>query len=173
MCYSSLLKSALIRSSLPLSACPIVRCSAYFYTVLFFALQLCSFLFCFIPLCSAFYFYLSFPYSSPLAALSPAIDFLGSILELLKRLQFRALVRQPYLTYRPDMLHRSAESIPWNRFLGSLNVYKFGLCTQSHYKYCMEKCLCSGLGPPLLSQLERPYYCSSGKHLCAIMYIMD
>jgi hypothetical protein len=25
-------------------------------------------------------------------------------------------------------LHRLAESIPWNRFLGSLNVYKFGLC---------------------------------------------
>jgi hypothetical protein len=24
-------------------------------------------------------------------------------------------------------LHRLAESIPWNRFLGSLNVYKFGL----------------------------------------------
>jgi hypothetical protein len=29
------------------------------------------------------------------------------------------LVRQPYLTYRPARLHRLAESIPWNRFLGS------------------------------------------------------
>ncbi len=35
--------------------------------------------------------------------------------------------KQPYLTYRPARLHRLAESIPWNRFLGSLNVYKFGL----------------------------------------------
>ncbi len=33
-------------------------------------------------------------------------------------------VRQPYLMYR---LHRLAESTPWNRFLGFLNVYKFGL----------------------------------------------
>ncbi len=33
------------------------------------------------------------------------------------------------LSYRPARLHRPAESIPWNRFLGSLNVYKFGLWT--------------------------------------------
>ncbi len=39
----------------------------------------------------------------------------------------RRPLRQPYLTYRPAKLHRLAESIPWNRFLGSLNVYKFGL----------------------------------------------
>ncbi len=31
------------------------------------------------------------------------------------------------LSYRPATLHRLAESIPWNRFLGSVNVYKFGL----------------------------------------------
>ncbi len=38
-------------------------------------------------------------------------------------------VRQPYITYRPDRLHRLAESIPWNgSWVGSLNVYKFGLC---------------------------------------------
>ncbi len=36
-------------------------------------------------------------------------------------------VRQPYLTYRPARLHRLAESIPWNRFLGFFNVYKYGL----------------------------------------------
>jgi hypothetical protein len=36
-------------------------------------------------------------------------------------------VRQPYLTNRPARLHGIAESIPWNRFLGYLNVYKFGL----------------------------------------------
>ncbi len=37
-------------------------------------------------------------------------------------------VRQPYLMYRPDR-YRLAESIPWNRFLGSLNVYKYRLLT--------------------------------------------
>ncbi len=34
-----------------------------------------------------------------------------------------------YLTYRLARLHRQTESIPWIRFLGSLKVYKFGLCT--------------------------------------------
>jgi hypothetical protein len=34
-----------------------------------------------------------------------------------------------YLAWRAATitLHRLAESIPWNRFLGSLNIYKFGL----------------------------------------------
>ncbi len=32
-------------------------------------------------------------------------------------------VRQTYLTYRPARLHSLAESLPWYRFLGSLNVY--------------------------------------------------
>ncbi len=36
-------------------------------------------------------------------------------------------VRQPNLTYWPASLHMLVESIPWNRFLGSLNAYKFGL----------------------------------------------
>jgi hypothetical protein len=36
-------------------------------------------------------------------------------------------VQQPYLTYRHTRLYRLAEAIPWYRFLGSLNVYKFGL----------------------------------------------
>ncbi len=36
-------------------------------------------------------------------------------------------VRQPYLSYRPARLHRLAESIPLNRFLGSLNIYKYGV----------------------------------------------
>jgi hypothetical protein len=30
-------------------------------------------------------------------------------------------------THRPARLHKLAESIPWNRFLGSLNVYIYGL----------------------------------------------
>ncbi len=36
-------------------------------------------------------------------------------------------VRQIVLSYRPAKLHKLAESIPWIRFLGSLNVYKFVL----------------------------------------------
>jgi hypothetical protein len=35
------------------------------------------------------------------------------------------------LSYRPARLHRIAESIPWNRFLGSINISKYGLCTAS------------------------------------------
>ncbi len=35
--------------------------------------------------------------------------------------------RQLYLSYRPSRLHRLAESVPRNRFLGSINVYKYGL----------------------------------------------
>ncbi len=31
------------------------------------------------------------------------------------------------LSYRPARLHRLAQFIPWNRFLGSRNVYKYGL----------------------------------------------
>jgi hypothetical protein len=30
--------------------------------------------------------------------------------------------------HRPATLHRLAESIPWNRFLGTLKFFKFGLC---------------------------------------------
>jgi hypothetical protein len=43
-------------------------------------------------------------------------------------------VRQPYWTYQPARLHRLAD-----RFLGSLNVYKFGLCKSKTYNiYCVE-----------------------------------
>ena len=34
-----------------------------------------------------------------------------------------------WLLYRPARLHRLAESIPWNRFLGSIKVKKYRLCT--------------------------------------------
>ncbi len=41
-------------------------------------------------------------------------------------------VQQHYLSYRPATLHSLAESILRNRFLGSINVYKYGLwCTRS------------------------------------------
>jgi hypothetical protein len=35
-------------------------------------------------------------------------------------------LRQPLLMYRAAWPHRLEESISWNRFLGSLNVYKYG-----------------------------------------------
>ncbi len=41
--------------------------------------------------------------------------------------QAGGLVRQSYFSYRPARLHRLAKSIPRNRFLGSINVYKYGL----------------------------------------------
>ncbi len=47
---------------------------------------------------------------------SPGIDF-----------QPGGTVRQPYLSYRSARLHRLAESIPQNRLLGFINVYKYGL----------------------------------------------
>jgi hypothetical protein len=34
---------------------------------------------------------------------------------------------------RPARLHRLAESIPWNQFLGSLNVYTFGLSMEGFF----------------------------------------
>jgi hypothetical protein len=36
-------------------------------------------------------------------------------------------VQQPYLSYQPARLHRLVESISRNRFLGFINVYKYGL----------------------------------------------
>ncbi len=47
---------------------------------------------------------------------------------IFKTYSFPLNVRSPepvtitYLSYRPARLHRQAESIPWNRFLGSLRV---------------------------------------------------
>jgi hypothetical protein len=35
-------------------------------------------------------------------------------------------VRRLYLSYRPARLHGLAESLPRNRFLGSINDYKYG-----------------------------------------------
>jgi hypothetical protein len=40
---------------------------------------------------------------------------------------------KPYLSYWPARLHRLAKSIPRNRFLGSINIYKYGLCLAGRY----------------------------------------
>jgi hypothetical protein len=55
--------------------------------------------------------------------------------------------RQPYFSYLSARLHRLAESISRNRFLGSINVYKYGLWKDntgraidaSRKKYCGKK----------------------------------
>ncbi len=41
------------------------------------------------------------------------------------------LVRKPYFSYGPARLHRLSKSIPRNRFLVSINIYKNGLCSLS------------------------------------------
>ncbi len=53
-------------------------------------------------------------------------------------------VQQPYLLYRPARLQRLEVSIPRNRFLGSLKVYKYGLwyCSQ-HQKHYVTLCVTS------------------------------
>ncbi len=44
-------------------------------------------------------------------------------------------IRQPYVSYRVARLHRLTESIPRSRFVGSLNVYKYGLCAMPLLKF--------------------------------------
>ncbi len=51
------------------------------------------------------------------------------------------------LSYWPARLHRLAESVPWNRFLGSLKVKKFG-----RGKIFSQICHCRGIG-------TRGYFC--------------
>ncbi len=73
------------------------------------------------------------------------------------------------MSYRPARLRRLAESIPWNSSLGSLNVYKFGLCTlflmkllnPSQWRYAwsaMQRTTCpscSRTGPPSSKRYTR------------------
>jgi len=64
--------------------------------------------------------------------------------------------------YRPARQHR-LESIPWNRFLCSLNVYKFGLCcystsTLNHptsYFQPLEFCICTVIHSKKLIQKSK------------------
>ncbi len=62
-------------------------------------------------------------------------------------------VRQPYFLPRPTRLNRMTESIPRNLFLGSLNVYKYGLWVQSQAFCCLHNWNMFGI---ILSQLEMP-----------------
>ncbi len=47
------------------------------------------------------------------------------------------------LSYRPTRLHSLVELVPWNRFMGSLKVWKFGLSSFSSNVNC---CLLRGRG---------------------------
>ncbi len=66
------------------------------------------------------------------------------------------------LSCRPARLHRLAELIPWNRFLGSLKVLKFGLCCCRTVRR-HQLCCCAPTGdesPALLptpGQIFLPY----------------
>jgi hypothetical protein len=62
-----------------------------------------------------------------------------SFMEPRNRSQPGGPVQQPYLSYRPARLHGLAKSIPRNRFLGSINVYKYGLRNSPQ-----NQVLCSG-----------------------------
>jgi len=49
---------------------------------------------------------------------------------------WRACATTPFCRTGPRRLHRLAKLIPRNRFLGSLNVYKYGLWTWKYYVAC-------------------------------------
>jgi hypothetical protein len=48
------------------------------------------------------------------------------------------LVKQPYLTYWPARLHRLSESIPWNRFFGSIPVLHKRSQIRALFNYCPQ-----------------------------------
>jgi hypothetical protein len=52
------------------------------------------------------------------------------------------------LPYRPDRLHSLAELVPRNRYLESLKVYKFGLCTKLGWKVAIIMGGGGGVGCP-------------------------
>jgi hypothetical protein len=43
------------------------------------------------------------------------------------------------MSYWPAWLHRLADPSPWNRFLVSLNAYKYGFCFLSSHDYGFDK----------------------------------
>ncbi len=57
----------------------------------------------------------------------PELEFLNLLLGAQESIPSLAGRCDNPLTYLPARLNRLAESIPWNRFLGFLNFYKYGL----------------------------------------------
>jgi hypothetical protein len=69
------------------------------------------------------------------------------------------------LSYLPVRLRRRAEFIPWNRFLGTINVYKYGLGCPSQFKgrlvFTSSKRFCvisspTDVSPKEKSRMPRP-----------------
>ncbi len=88
------------------------------------------------------------------------LEFVNLLLSLGIDSQPGGPVRQPDLTCRPTRLHRLAELIPWNRFLGSLNVYKFGLCfIKLRLALCKPRFSRKGLFEKFCSKKPRHYWC--------------
>ncbi len=56
--------------------------------------------------------------------------------------------RKPYLSYRLARPLRPAESIPRNRFLGTINVYIYGLSVQCRLEYTVILWLDSNMSNP-------------------------
>ncbi len=75
--------------------------------------------------------------SIPPFSTSPTPSYLLTFMKPRNRFQGTdsASLWQIGLWYRPDRIHRLAELITWNRFLGSLNVYKFGHCSPTSQSY--------------------------------------
>jgi hypothetical protein len=67
----------------------------------------------------------------PESTLSPRARICRSCKETRYRFSAWRASTKPYLSYWPARLHRLAKSIPRNRCLGSINVYKYGLSLRS------------------------------------------
>ncbi len=77
--------------------------------------------YCFIPLIDIATAPLPPPSPPPRKWFFPELEFLKQSMGARNRVGIG-------LSYWPARLRRLAEFIPWNQFLGSLNVYKYGLC---------------------------------------------
>jgi hypothetical protein len=75
-----------------------------------------------------------------------------------------------YLTYRPTRIHRLEKSIPWNRFLGSLNVYKYGLCTRVYLEIFSFSVVVAGTATPPMAGSESYFYPS---FFCIFFWLMS
>jgi hypothetical protein len=80
---------------------------------------------------------------------------------------------KPYLSYWPARLHRLAKSIPRNRCLGSINVYKYGLSSwrpvdlpNRHIHLYLFK-----LGYDVHALLSSVMYILSGENITAVFTI--
>jgi hypothetical protein len=71
-------------------------------------------------------------------------------------------VRQPYLTYRPARLHGLAESVPWNRFPGSLDVCKYKYSQFAYFRQKVQHVRYREWGRCLVHYCTLAYYNCAG-----------